>query len=290
VTTSSPWITGELLMPARTRLRIGSGIYRQFPALDRLNGLRGEAGLKPERATHVDVGLSRMFGRGITAQVTAYTRKERDINRVLGAEPRRISAVSIELGRGDARWSNRLDGRARGVEALIRRDSATGLSGWIAYAYARHHYDDGRAGETFWSDFDQRHTFSAFGLYRVSNRTSVGAKFRYGSNYPITGYVGEQPMSPNAPPLFGRDRPVFYGLTDVRNTLRLPVYARLDVRADRVVTWFERRVTVFVEVANALNRENQRNVPYSVERNGRIGSPTDSLLPIVPSGGFVVEF
>jgi hypothetical protein len=290
MTTSSPWITGELLMTDRTRFRIGSGIYRQFPALDQLNGLRGEAGLKPERATHVDVGLSRMFARGINVQVTAYTREERDILRALGAEPRRISSVSIALGRGDARWSNRLDGRARGVEVLIRRDSATGLSGWIAYAYARHRYDDSQAGETFWSDFDQRHTFSAFGLYRVSNRTSVGTKFRYGSNYPITGYVGDQPISPNAPPLLGGDRPVFYGLTGVRNTLRLPVYARLDVRADRVVTWFNRRVTVFVEVANALNRENQRNVPYSVDRNGRIGSPTDSLLPIVPSAGFIVEF
>lgn len=290
VTASSPWITGELLITARTRLRMGSGIYRQFPALDRLNGLRGEAGLKPERATHVDVGLWRMFARGITVQVTGYTREERDILRALRAEPHRISDISIALGRGDARWSNRLDGRARGLEALIRRDSATGLSGWIAYAYARHRYDDAEAGETFWSDFDQRHTFSAYGLYRVSNRTSVGAKLRYGSNYPITGYVGEQPMSPNAPPLFGGNRPAFYGLTDVRNTLRLPVYLRLDVRADRVVTWFNRRVTVFVEVANALNRENQRNVPYSVDRNGRIGSPTDSLLPIVPSGGFVLEF
>ena len=200
VTTASPWITGELSMTAGTRLRMGSGIYRQFPALDRLNGLRGEARLKPERATHVDVALSRMFARGIDVQVTGYTRAERDILRALGAEPHRISAVSIALARGDARWSNRLDGRARGVEALIRRDSATGLSGWIAYAYARHRYEDAQAGETFWSDFDQRHTFSAFGLYRVSNRTSVGAKFRYGSNYPITGYVGDQPMSGNAPP------------------------------------------------------------------------------------------
>ena len=290
VMTFSPWITGELLMTARTRLRLGSGIYRQFPALGRLNGLRGEAGLKPERATHVDMGLSRMFARGINVQVTGYTREERDILRASGAEPHRISDVSIALGRGDARWSNRLEGLARGVETLIRRDSATGLSGWIAYAYARHRYHDAEAGETFWSDFDQRHTFSAYGLYRVSNRTSVGAKFRYGSNYPITGYVGEQPMSPNAPPLFGGNRPAFHGLTDVRNTLRLPVYARLDVRADRVVTWFNRRVTVFMEVANVLNRENQRNVPYSVERNGRIGSATDSLLPIVPSGGFVLEF
>ena len=75
-----------------------------------------------------------------------------------------------------------------------------------------------------------------------------------------------------------------------RNTLRLPVYARLDVRADRAVSWSGRRVTLFVEVANVLNRRNERNVPYSVGGNGQLNGVTDSLLPIVPSAGFVIEF
>jgi hypothetical protein len=287
---SSPWITSELVLAAHTRLRVASGLYRQFPGLTQLHGLRGHAGLKPESARHVDVALSRVLAGGATVQLTGFAREERDVLRVVGAEPRRRADGSIELGRGDARWSNRLTGRARGVEVFVRRDAATGVSGWIAYAYARHRYDDVVAGEEFWSDFDQRHTFSAYGLYRVSNRTTVGAKFRYGSNYPITGYVAEQRVSTDVPPLFGGNRPLFYGLANVRNTLRLPVYARLDLRADRAVSWFSHRVTLFVEVANALNRRNERNVPYSVDRNGRVGGVTDSLLPIVPSGGFVIEF
>jgi len=124
----------------------------------------------------------------------------------------------------------------------------------------------------------------------LSSRSSLGAKFRYGSNYPITGYVGRQSFSPNAPALFGGERLLFFGLTDLRNTLRLPVYARLDVRADRAVSWSGRRVTLFVEVANVLNHRNERNVPYSVGRNGQLNDVTDSLLPIVPSAGFVIEF
>ena len=180
--------------------------------------------------------------------------------------------------------------RAHGVEAILRRDAPDSLSGWIAYAYAQHRYDDVVTGERFWSDYDQRHSVSAYALYRLSNRSSLGAKFRYGSNYPITGYVGRQSFSPNAPSLFGGERPLFFGLTDLRNTLRLPAYARLDVRADRDVSWSERRVTLFVEVANVLNRRNERNVPYSVGRNGQLNGVTDSLLPIVPSAGFVIEF
>jgi len=51
---------------------------------------------------------------------------------------------------------------------------------------------------------------------------------------------------------------LFYQLVDERNGLRLPAYARLDLRADRTFTWSSRRVTLFAEVANTLNRRNLR--------------------------------
>jgi hypothetical protein len=106
----------------------------------------------------------------------------------------------------------------------------------------------------------------------------------------VKGYIGQAPQSLNAPPLFGGDRPLFYQLVESRNTLRLPVYSRLDFRLDRIFTWSKRRVTVFGEVANTLNRRNLRNVPYDVDRSGRVFDPTGTLLPILPSAGFVVEF
>ena len=289
-TTSSPWITGEWAMTSTMQLRGGAGIYRQFPDLTMLNGLNGNPHLRPERAAHADLAIVRTFTNSVSLQVTGYRRDERDVLRIADSEPRRLTDGTIALGRGDAQWSNRLSGRAHGVEVLLRRDAPDALSGWIAYAYSRHRYDDVVTGERFSSDYDQRHSLSTYALYRLSNRSSLGAKFRYGSNYPITGYVGQQSFSPNAPPLFGGEQPLFFGLTDLRNTLRLPVYARLDVRADRAVSWSGRRVTLFVEVANVLNRRNERNVPYSVGRNGQLNGVTDSLLPIVPSAGFVIEF
>jgi hypothetical protein len=56
------------------------------------------------------------------------------------------------------------------------------------------------------------------------------------------------------------------------------------------MTWSRRRITLFAEVANALNRSNLRNVPYDVDRNGRVMGGTNSLMPILPSAGFVIEF
>ena len=191
-TTTSPWITGELDIAGGLSLRGGGGVYRQFPALTVLNGLNGNPNLKPERATHADLTIAQALPNAITVQITGFRRDERDVLWAAGSEPRALPEGGFVLGRGDAQWSNRLTGRARGIEGMLRRDAPDGLSGWIAYAYGEHEYDDVVSGETFFSDFDQRHTFSAYALYRLSNRSSLGAKFRYGSNYPITGYVGEQ--------------------------------------------------------------------------------------------------
>jgi len=286
--TTSPWITGSLDLAGGLSFRGGVGVYRQFPALTYLNGLNGNPNLVPERATHADLTIAQALARAVTVQITGFRRDERDVLRAAGSEPQALPDGGFVLGRGDAPWENRLSGRARGVEAMLRRDAPDGLSGWVAYAYGKHEYDDVVSGETFVSDFDQRHTFSAYALYRVSNRSTIGAKFRYGSNFPITGYVGEQ--TPMGTPLSGGDRPIFFGLTDTRNSLRLPAYTRFDLRADRAVTWTGRRVTLFVEVANVLNRRNERNVPYGVGPRGQLSGVTDSLLPIVPSAGLVIEF
>ena len=47
---------------------------------------------------------------------------------------------------------------------------------------------------------------------------------------------------------------------------------------------------LFVDVANIFNRTNLRNTPYFVDGAGRVFNTTESLMPIVPSGGFVIEF
>ena len=172
---------------------------------------------------------------------------------------------------------------------MARRDAPSGLTGWVGYAYGRYRQTDVTTLEGFWADHDQRHALSIFGHYRLSSRATIGVKWRVGTNYPITGYIDE-PASPNTPPLFGGGQPLSYALAADRNTLRLPTYSRLDIRADRTITWNERRITLFAEVANTLNRVNLRNVPYGVDRSGRVFGPVDSLLPIVLLAGLLVEF
>ena len=50
------------------------------------------------------------------------------------------------------------------------------------------------------------------------------------------------------------------------------------------------RIVLFVDVANVLNRTNVRNASYFVDRAGRVFDTMESLMPIVLSGGVVIEF
>jgi hypothetical protein len=289
--TASPWAALMVTLSPSTDLYAGAGLYHQFPELEQVLGVSGGGvALRPEAARHLDVGLVQRLPRDLSLQATWFARRESDLLWRRGAEPRRLPDGTVQLGRGDAPWVNALSGDARGVELVLRRDVPAGLSGWIGYAYGRYRQTDHDTGEVFWADYDQRHALSLFGQYRFTNRTAIGVKLRAGSNYPIVGYIGEQPARADAPPLFAGGPTLFHALATQRNTLRLPAYRRIDVRVDRTMTWSRRRLTLFAEVANVLDRENMRNVPYGVDRAGRVYGPLDSLLPIVPSAGVLIEF
>jgi hypothetical protein len=205
-----------------------------------------------------------------------YNRDESDMIRRFGSETRVENGRVLRALR-TAVNANRLDGYARGIELLVQRSSAHGISGWASYAFAHNRYRDSVTGERFWGDFDQRHTLNAYGSYRWSERASFVAKLRVGSNFPIPGYFGERAGS--------------YFLTSARNTARLPVYSRLDLRANRTFNWSRRRLTLFAEVINVLNRENVRFDPPGINVTTRqTGRPFDSMLPIVPSAGVLIEF
>jgi hypothetical protein len=285
--TASPWFTADAEVTDRLRLRGGTGVYRQFADMEQVFGLHGSGReVRPERAVHVDAGVEYDLRPDTHITATAYRRDEHQVLSTPLEETRRLAGGGIRLGLTNAPTVNGLDGHARGVEVVVRREAPGGLSGWAGYAYARHRYTDTATGDQFWADADQRHTLSLYSSYRLSSRATVSAKFRYGSNYPLRGYLGEPP----ATVVVIDGQPQFYQLIGARNTLRLPDYARLDVRADRAFHWAGTRVVLFAEVANVLNHRNLRSTPFFLDRAGRAFDATESLMPIVPSAGFVVEF
>jgi hypothetical protein len=273
--TASPWLLAEWQAAPSIAVRGGTGIYRQFPDFEQVLGAWGQPTNRSERAVHYDVGIEQRLSAILRWRVSLYDREERGAFRRPGAETRLVDGAVVR-GSTSARYEPSLDGYARGVELLVQRRSPNGLAGWIAYSYGRTRYQDARTGESFWGDHDQRHTLNLYAFYRLSDRTSASLKLRAGSNSPAPGYYGGVPGG--------------YMLIDRRNELRLPAYSRLDLRANRTFQWGDRRVTLFAEVMNVLNRANVRFNPPSVSSTGTLRHIFERMIPVIPSAGMLVEF
>lgn len=275
-TTASPWVQGELQTGASTSLRGGAGVYRQFPDFEQAIGALASPHPRAERAAQFDVGFEQRIGAAMRWQVTLFDREESGFFRRIGGDTALV-AGRVVRGSIGAPYRPSLDGRARGAEFLVQRRSVTGLSGWASYSFGRLRYDDRLTGERFWGNLDQRHTVNVSLFYRLSARTSLSGKVRAGSNVPAPGYYAE------------RDGGFF--VSGTRNDVRVPLYARVDLRGNRTFNWSRKRLTLFAEVMNALNRNNQRFTPPGVNtRTGQVTGLFESMIPIVPSAGILIEF
>jgi ferric enterobactin receptor len=256
--------------------RAGINAARQFPDFDRVTPSPTGDLPRPEQARLLDVGVEQRLGASWRWQVTAWSREEHDVLRQQLAETRLVGDAIVARDPLPA-WRNTLEVSARGVEVLVQRRAATGINGWIGYAYGRARARDVATGETYWADFDQRHSLNAYATARISTRTALGVRLRAGSNFPVPGYFRREGLQ------------IF--LAERRNEVRLPVYARLDLRASRAFNYRTRRLTLFVELLNVLNRTNYGTTDGTIRQSTREAAGyVEKLLPFVPSVGFTIEF
>jgi hypothetical protein len=303
-TTTSAWLEsrratsrGTVAIGARATSRTGiDGVFwSPWAAIDRRAGrvtFRAAAGgttqladpfivfgdraiAPPERAASLDTGVSHDLTPTVSWSVGAFVRREWN---VLRSEDDRLDSLTAERVRPPVFpvALATLDGHARGVDIIVRRHAPARLAGWAGYTWARARVHDRATGERFDADFDQRHTLNVVLSGRLSYRSAVGMKFRAGSNTPLVGYFASSPQG--------------LQLSSLPNRVRLPTYARLDARATRTFTFSRRRLTLFVEVMNVLNRENLGPADPSVRASLQVTGFAERLIPRVPSAGFVVEF
>ena len=280
-TSASPWIESRWPLSSSFVLRAGGGIYRQEPEFAEVKGLRG-SNLDALRSYHADVGIEGPLVRSVTWQLSGYNREDRDYPWLPDAEFR-VAGGRLVLPSFTTRYENALDGHSRGVELVVQRRSPNGLSGWVAYNLASTRYRNALTGEEFAADYDQRHTLNVYGVYRFSNRMSFSSRFRAGSNFPVPGYYESRETRSEQSPA--------YFLSTSRNNVRVPVYSRLDLRANRTFSWRTTRFTLFAEALNIYARENVRaSTPGINGITHQVFGLFDSMFPFIPSAGLSVEF
>jgi len=281
VTAFSPR-AGATFSPWRSlRLELGWGQYVQYPQISELAASLGGPNLLPMRSDHAVAAVEQRFGERTRLRAEFYDREDRDLLWQPLLEARMAAGVLVDPA-VNPMYTNSLRGHARGVEIYLQRFGANGLSGWVSYAYGRTWMHDGVTGDSFPSDFDQRHTINAYGSYRLRPTVNLSIRETYGSGFPLPGYL--QPVDGK----IEADGQSMY-ITDERNCWRLGQYQRIDLRINK--SWAHRRwmTTLYGEVMNLTNKTNYRFDGVDAYGGGGAWAVLDQTFPILPSIGVVFE-
>jgi hypothetical protein len=182
------------------------------------------------------------------------------------------------------------------------------FSGWITYSLA--FANRNRDAITIPFNFDQRHTINIVSDYRFNESWNVGARWRFGSGFPITNPLGIQPrllvdslgsVSIDVDQLEAGRRVLFniqFGGEENLNQGRLPTYQRLDLRITYSTDFWGASWQFYLDVINLYNQTNvigyRNRAPEQIDvpiggRPEPIRTET-GMFPIVPTFGISAVF
>lgn len=260
-----------------TRLQFSWGHYTQFPEIIQLFSLSGRPTLLPQRAIHYVATFEQRLNQRTRLRVELYDREDRDLLFRPADAPRLMDGRIVDPPLYPP-WENSQRGHARGLEVMLQRRTANGLTGWLAYGFSRATVRDGLLHLEYPADYDLRHSVTAFLSYRLRPSVNLSGRTSYGSGLPGRAFLEV------------RDGQFF--LSANRNQLRLPAYARTDARINKMFVRDSWQLTLFAEVINMFNRRNVRFTEMDSydPRTGRARPQIDRTFPILPSAGVVIEF
>jgi len=275
---TTPYASLSFDLRTRTRLQLDWGQYGQFPELNQFFSTFARGRLLPERAIHYEAAVEQRLNERTRLRLEFYDRQDRDLLARPALDPRLAGDGTVLQASPNAALLNSQRGYARGVQIFIQRRTASGLTGWVSYAYGRAMLREDDLQLKFPSDYDQRHTFNVYASRRLRPTVNLSGRFTYGSGMPLPGFY--------------RFEQGGYRLAANRNGLRAPAYERADLRLNKAYVHHKFTATVFGEIVNLTNHTNRdfdSAGPYDGS-TGRTYPNFYTMFPILPSVGMVVEF
>lgn len=226
-------------------LRIAGGVYQQPPSfpiqLPGIDTFALQLGL--QRALHAAVTESLTLPRGLSLELTGYYQRFAGVTDLpaLGV-PACAPPTSDRLSGATASLMRLVDGSARGLEVLLRRDGRR-FTGWLAYtlSHSERAYPCGLRP----SDFDQTHVLNLVGQVSLPRGFRIGARLYFATGRPQTQF-----LIPN-----WQDTP--------RNNLRLPDYAQLDLHAEKLWPLRRGQLVLSFDLLNSTFSESALMLYYS---------------------------
>lgn len=244
-----------------TTLKAGIGMFSQPPQFQESTPGLGNPDLEPTRTLHVGTGIDQQITDNITFGVDGFYKHLYD------------NIVGTALG-GAPYFTNDGEGRIYGAEFSAKVDPGENgrFFGYLSYTLSRSERNDRGEGWRLF-DFDQPHILTVAGVWRLGRGWEAGATFRLVSGNPNTPIVGSSLNTVTGlySPLYGR-----------LNSDRNPAFNRLDLRIEKMWTFVDWKLALYLDVQNVYNAENPEGIIYDYQYRERT---TIRGLPILPNLG-----
>jgi hypothetical protein len=282
--------------------------------------------LRSERAWHAVAAFERDIANGLTLKAEGYYKR---FDRLLVGRLETPAEINSRVATYDFPASltdqiprspqitslagNDGAGRAYGVEAYAAKQATsagTRLSGWMSYTWGK--AETTEYGQVLPADYDRTHALSVNANYQLTRLINLATTARIQTGFPTTPVIGVRVASTADVADVDRDgnrseliplrdtsglpvwTPDFGGLDNL-NTARLPLFARVDLRATFRPRWSGDRWQIYVDVINLLNRNNASSLDPELVYDPTSDRPQVKMvrngrLPLLPSFGVRYRF
>ncbi|WP_168210507.1 TonB family protein [Persicimonas caeni] len=267
-TSVSPRISSRWKMLDNLTLKGGVGLFTQPPLPNESGTVFGTDKITFEKAMHYAVGSEWRILDYVELDSTLFFRDMFDL-----VEPTSAVNISDDGTAENVLYNNLGEGRAYGLELLLRHYPQNRFFGWVSYTLSRaERYDPLEdAYEPF--RYDQTHILTMVAGYNLPYDIDVSSRFRLVTGTPYTPVVGS---------VWDADEddydPVYGSTLSARNG----TFHQLDVRIDKKFIFDTFIIGAYIEVLNAYNAVNEEGRQYNYDSTESAPVPS---LPIIPTLG-----
>ena len=248
-----------------TKLTLTGGVFYQRPdylefAFDPNNDLENE------KSTQVNLGVVHAVSDTVTATGEIYYHKLDDL------------VVLTDTTNGAA--NNNAEGYVAGIDIGLNKRLSDNWSGSINYSFSDAEMDENDGRGAFDADYHRPHIFGTGVTWRINDRWSLGAKWKYYSGRPADSFVIHSDVL-NDPSLLR-----FSKESVGQNDINVDDFHSLNLRVDYRRRIGSANVIAFLDVINAYGRDNLDRIRF----NERRGTIIDDGLGVFPQIGLRIEF
>lgn len=269
----SPRTSLAVTITPKLSLNFAYGIFYQSPSYIWIIGSENNKDLEDIRADHYIAGIEYLFDESTRLTVEGYLKDYRNypvsVNRpylILANN----SGFETQNSFGLEQLVSAGTGKAMGFEIFLQKALTKSIYGQVSFSYSDVKYK-AYDGVERRSDWDNRYVLNVSGGYKLGKSWEFSAKFRLAGGRPYT------PIDPDN------------GSIDYNyyNTEVLPVYQRLDIRAEKRFMFKAWTLTTYIDIQNIYNRQNVYQYEWNpfkreIEANKNLG--------ILPTIGISAEF